>query len=192
MRRPVCRRAYRTENSVRRRANVSPAPISTNVRRAYPVGVKDGKRGGRATTFVSTADSATCVRLFFRTPGISSRTVSSRARNPAQVSQSTPRSSGKRDRGNAAYGFAPVKRRRRPVTDDGVGTRFVGSLINLPLGRRASAARSAEHANHGDDDSISRRARTSLPRDRLVRLTHQVSAAADASIAVISSAFVVP
>ena len=105
----------------------------SNVRCSYPVGVNDGKRGGRATTFGSTADSATREPLFLRTPGMSSRIVSSSARNPAHVTQSTPRNSGKRDRGSAAYGFAPVKRRRRPVTDGGVGTRFVGSLIDFPL-----------------------------------------------------------
>ena len=158
---------------------MSPVSEFTNVRRAYPPGVKDGKRGGRATTFGSTADSATCEPLVLRTPGTSPRTVSSSARNPAHVTQSTPRNSGKRDRGNAGYGFAPVKRRRRPVTDDGVGARFVGSLIDLPLGQRASAARSAEHANQGDDDSIGRKGTDN-------------QSTADASIAVISSAFVVP
>lgn len=58
--------------------------------------------------------------------------MSSAARNAAHVTQNTPRSSGNRDCGSAGYGFAPVKRRRRPVTDGGVGARLVGSLIDLP------------------------------------------------------------
>lgn len=63
---------------------------------------------------------------------MSSRRLSSIARIAAHMTQNTPRKSGNRDCGSAGYGLAPVKRRRRPVTDGGVGARFVGSLIDLP------------------------------------------------------------
>jgi len=58
--------------------------------------------------------------------------VSSAASREAHVTQSTPRSSGSRDFGSVGYGCAPVKRRFRPVTDGGVGARFVDSLIDGP------------------------------------------------------------
>jgi len=85
-------------------------------------------------------------------PGTSSSTLSTIARQAAQVSHSIPRSNGKRDCGSAGYGCAPVKRRRRPVTEGGVCDRFVGSLIALPYRQRVVPRLDLAHGTMPDDD----------------------------------------
>lgn len=96
-------------------------------------------RGARGTAVGSASAEAVVRRVARRPPGNNSRTVSTSARKPAQVIQSMPRSSGSRDCGKAGYGCAPVKRRRRPVTDGGVGARFVESLIDHSRRQRVVA-----------------------------------------------------
>lgn len=107
--------------------------------------------------------------------------ASSDARNAAHVSNNTPRTSGNRDFGSAGYGWAPVKRRRRPVTEGGVVARFLGSLID-PAGDNGGPR----------FGQFFRRAIPLTTRgDGKARAARQSYAAA-ASMALISRAFVVP
>lgn len=130
------------------------------VRWRQPVGVKDGIRGGRETAGASGCTFGFVAEREPRRPGIRSRRLSRIARNAAHVTHNTPRNSGSRDCGSAGYGLAPVKRRRRPVTDVGVGTRFVDSLIDLPRKRRADpSTRRRVRRDHCDDEPKPRRAR---------------------------------
>jgi hypothetical protein len=103
-------------------------------------------RGGRATAPDSCCAASRALRPGRLTPGIMSRMVSRTARNPAHVTHTTPRRSGKRDLGSAGYGCAPVNRRRRPVTDGGVGARLVGSLMDLALDNGPRVRQSARRA----------------------------------------------
>ncbi len=99
------------------------------VRHGHHVGVNEGIRGVRDGCRGSCR--AFTLRASLRPrPGRRPRSASSDARNAAQVSNNTPRTSGNRDLGSAGYGWAPVKRRRRPVTEGGVVARFLGSLID--------------------------------------------------------------
>ena len=100
------------------------------VRHRHQVGVNDGMRGVRDGCRGSGRAFTSGARLGRRRPGRIPPSASSNARNAAHVTSNTPRTSGRRDLGSAGYGLAPVKRRRRPVTEGGVGARFVGSLID--------------------------------------------------------------
>ena len=127
-------------------------------------------RGGRETTGDSVRAAGFAADRERRRPGINSRTPSSIARNAAHITQSTPRSNGSRDCGSAGYGLAPVKRRRRPVTDGGVGARFVGSLMTFPendgLIRRLDSESLRDHC---DDESAAKKG--TLPASDPVRAT---------------------
>lgn len=131
----------RTVHANERSAEVDGEEKRKRAARAH-VGVSDGMRGGLAATGDSGCTLSGVRRAERRPPGRISRVASMRARKAAQVTHNTPRSNGSRDCGSAGYGWAPVKRRRRPVMEGGVGARFVGSLIDLPRGQRVVA--------HGD------------------------------------------
>jgi hypothetical protein len=100
------------------------------VRHHHPVGVNEGMRGVRDGCRGSRRAFSSVALFGRRRPGRIPPIASSRARNAAQVSKNRPRTSGSRDFGSAGYGWAPVNRRRRPVTEGGVVARFLGSLID--------------------------------------------------------------
>jgi hypothetical protein len=100
------------------------------VRRRHPVGVNEGMRGVCDGRRGSGGAFASVARFGRRRPGSSPPSASSSARKAAHVSSSTPRTSGRRDLGSAGYGWAPVKRRRRPVAEGGVFARILDSLID--------------------------------------------------------------
>jgi hypothetical protein len=119
----------------RRRGTDDDVGASKLVRERHPVGVNEGMRGARGTIVGSGVGRVR--RDFDRpTPGSSSTNPPTSATHAAHATHITPRSSGRRDCGNAGYGCAPVKRRRRPVTEGGVCARLseslMESLMDLP------------------------------------------------------------
>lgn len=140
------------------------------VRAHHPVGVSDGTRGARGPLVESGTTPRAGLRGRRLPPGSSSRSPSTTASRAAHVIQSTPRNSGSRDCGSAGYGCAPVKRRRRPVTEGGVGARLVVSLIDLP--RRHRVVRRPTSRADGTKPKTtgtSQRARPSAERARAPR-----------------------
>jgi hypothetical protein len=135
------------------------------VRHGHHVGVNEGIRGVRDGCRGS-CRAFTLAACLGRRPGRRPRSASSDARNAAHVSNNTPRTSGNRDLGSAGYGWAPVKRRRRPVTEGGVVARFLGSLIDPAGDNGRPAVRSVLQAGHPVDDP---RGRKGTPRPRVSR-----------------------